>query len=139
MRSWLESTKSPYDDCGYCQRQAQLRFGKGRMPRRFSFGSGIYGTYQLADSSAAQWEDIEVLEHLDDILAAFCSGPQDISQSRGLPGQANHARIKEFEAEVAGRVHAAGRKMTSDVIVAAGAARLFLDGARKFLRDAKGS
>ena len=47
--------------------------------------------------------------------------------------------IKEFEAEVAGRVHAAGRKMTSDSIVAAGAARLFLDGARKFLRDAKGS
>ena len=93
MRSWLESTKSPYDDCGYCQRQAQLRFGKDK----------------LADSSAAQWEDIEVLDHLDDILAAFCSGPQDISQSRGLPGQPNHARIKEFEAEVAGRVHAAGR------------------------------
>ena len=52
----------------------------------------------------------------------------------GLQGQPNHPRVKEFEAEVAGRVHAAGRKMTSDVIVAAGAARLFLDGAREFLR-----
>ena len=49
----------------------------------------------------------------------------------GLQGQPNHPRVKEFEAEVASRVHAAGRKMTSDVI---GAARLFLDVAREFLR-----
>ena len=96
------------------------------MPRRFSFGSGIYGTYKLAGSSAAQWEDIEVLEHLDDIIAVegidlFSSGAQDIAQSMGLQGQPNHPRVKEFEAEVASRVHAAGRKMTSDVFVAAGA------------------
>ena len=62
-----------------------------------------------------------------------------VAQSMGLPGQPNHPRIKEFEAEVAARVHAAGRKMTSDVIVAAGATRLFLDGAREFLRAEKGS
>jgi len=91
----------------------------------------------------AQLEDIEVLEHLDDILAVegidlFSSGPQDIAQSMGLPGQPNHPNVKEFEAEVAARVHAAGRKMTSDVIVAAGATRLFLDGAREFLRAEKG-
>ena len=35
--------------------------------------------------------------------------------------------------------YAVGRKMTSDVIVAAGDARLFLDGAREFLRAEKGS
>ena len=89
----------------------------------------------------AQLEDIEVLDHLDAILAEegldidlFSSGAQDIAQSMGLQGQPNHPRVKEFEAEVAGRVHAAGRKMTSDVIVAAGAPRLFLGGAREFLR-----
>ena len=92
----------------------------------------------------AQLEDIEVLDHLDDILAVegidlFSSGAQDIAQSMGLPGQPNHPRVKEFEAEVAGRVHDASRKMTSDVIVAAGATRLFLDGAREFLRSEKGS
>ena len=52
----------------------------------------------------------------------------------GPQGQPNHPRVKEVEAEVAGRVHAAGRKMTSGVIVAAGAPRLFLGGAREFLR-----
>ncbi len=30
--------------------QAQLRFGKGRIPWGLSFGSGVYGAYQLADS-----------------------------------------------------------------------------------------
>ena len=45
----------------------------------------------------------------------------------GLQGPPNHPRVKGFEAEVGGRVHAAG------------AARLFLDGAREFLRAEKGS
>ncbi len=69
----------------------------------------------------------------------FSSGAQDIAQSMGLQGQPNHPGVKEFEAEVASRVHATGRKMTSDVIVALGADRLFLDGAREFLRAEKGS
>ena len=87
----------------------------------------------------AQLEDMEVLEHLDEILAVdgidlYSSGAQDIAQSMGLQGQPNHPRVKEFEAEVAARVHAAGKRMTSDAIVAVGAARLFLDGARAFLQ-----
>ena len=90
----------------------------------------------------AQLEDIEVLEHLDEILAVdgidlFSSGAQDIAQSMGLQGQPGHPRVKEFEAQVVSRVHAAGKQMTSDVIVAAGAARLFLDGATEFLRTSK--
>jgi len=64
----------------------------------------------------------------------FSSGARDIAQFMGLQGQPNRPRVKDFEAEVASRIHAAGRKMTSDVIVAAGVARLFLDGASKFLR-----
>ena len=72
------------------------------------------------------------MEGLD--IDLFCSGAQDIAQSKGLQGQPNHPRVKEFEAEVTSRVDAAGRKMTSDVIVAAGAPGLFLDGAREFLR-----
>jgi len=55
----------------------------------------------------------------------------------GLPGQPNHPRVKEFEAEVAGRVHTAERKMTWDVIVATGATRLFLDGTRENPRVSK--
>ena len=43
-----------------------------------------------------QLEDIEVLENIDGI-DLFASGPQDIAQSMGLPGQPNHLRVKEFE------------------------------------------
>jgi len=51
-----------------------------------------------------------------------------------LPGQPNHPRVKEFEAEVAASVHAAGKKMTSDAMVAASATNLFLSSARAFLK-----
>ncbi len=51
----------------------------------------------------------------------------------GLPGQPNHARVKEFEAQVADAVHAAGKKMADEVMSSARAANLFLDGARAFL------
>ena len=74
-----------------------------------------------------------------DGIDLYSSGAQDIAQSMGLQGQPNHPRVKEFEAEVVGRVHAAGKKMTSDVLVAVGAARLFLDGARAFLQSEGGA
>ena len=50
--------------------------------------------------------DIEVPEHLGDIIAVegidlFSSGAQNIAQSMGLPGQPNHLRVEEIEAEVA--------------------------------------
>ena len=54
-----------------------------------------------------------------------------------IQGQPGHARVKEFEAQVAAGVHAAGKQMASDVIVAAVAARLFLDGATAFLQASK--
>ena len=57
-----------------------------------------------------------------------------IGDTHSHPGVNWFEPAKEFEAEVASRIHAAGRKMTSDVIVAAGVARLFLEGAREFLR-----
>ena len=87
----------------------------------------------------ARLEDIEVLDHLDDILAIdgidlYSSGTQEIAQSMGLQGQPDHPRVNEFEPEFASRVHAVGKRMTIDVIVALGAARLFLDGARAFLQ-----
>jgi 4-hydroxy-2-oxoheptanedioate aldolase len=88
----------------------------------------------------AQLEDIQVLDHLDDILSVegidlFTSGAQDIAQSMGLPGQPNHDRVKEFEAQIRDAVHAAGRKMAEDVMTSARATNMFLDGARAFLQS----
>lgn len=79
---------------------------------------------------------------------ALVSGPLSIKDAShmdciqcrlplGLHGQPGHPRVKEVESQVVDRVHAAGKKMTSDLIVAAGAAWLFLDGATEFLRASK--
>ena len=90
----------------------------------------------------AQLEDAEVLDDLDGILSvdgidSYTSGPQDIAQSMGLPGQPDHPRVKEFEATVRDAVHAAGKKMTDDVMVAARTNNLLLDAARAFLEREK--
>ena len=140
-----ERARQLADACRYVP-QGKRSFGSGRGAYYGEFPSGQ--EYMEHTNSQilvmAQLEDIEVLENLDGILSVdgidlFSSGAQDIAQSMGLPGQPNHPRVKEFEAEVAAKVHAAGKKMTSDVIAAIGAARLFLDGARAFLSAETGS
>lgn len=128
------------DACRYVPR-GKRSFGSGRGAYHGDFPSGP-GYMEHTNSQIlvmAQLEDIEVLENLEEILSVegidlYSSGAQDIAQSMGLPGQPSHPRVKEFEAEVAARVHAAGKKMTSDVMVAASAANLFLSAARAFLK-----
>jgi len=128
------------DSCRYVPR-GKRSFGFGRGAYYGDFPSGLE-YMEHANSQIlvmAQLEDIEVLENLDEILSVegidlYSSGAQDIAQSMGLPGQPNHPRVKEFEAEVAASVHAAGKKMTSDAMVAASATNLFLSSARAFLK-----
>ena len=140
-----ERARQLADACRFVPR-GKRSFGSGRGASHGDISSGP--EYMEHTNSQilvmAQLEDIEVLEHLDDILAVdgidlFSSGAQDIAQSMGLPGQPGHPRVKEFEAQVIARVHAAGKKMTSDVMVAAGASRLILDGARAFVQAQKGA
>ena len=122
------------------------------VPRgKRSFGSGRGAHFGYVDSLPeymehfndnvlviAQLEDLQVLDHLDEILAVdgidlYSSGAQDIAQSMGLPGQPNHPKVQEFEAQVRDAVHAAGKKMADDVMASARATALFMDGARTFL------
>ena len=82
-------------------------------------------------------EHVDALENLDGILAVdgidlYSVGPKDLAQSMGLPGQMDHPRVKEFEAQVTGAVHAAGKKMSQEVISAKRASQLFLDAATAF-------
>ncbi|MFQ6029570.1 MAG: HpcH/HpaI aldolase/citrate lyase family protein [Dehalococcoidia bacterium] len=129
------------DACRYVP-QGKRSFGSGRGAYYGDFPSGP--EYMEHTNSQilvmAQLEDIEVLEHLDEILTVagidlYASGAQDIAQSMGLQGQPNHPRVKEFEEQVAARVHAAGKKTTADVMAGPTASRLFLDGARAFLQS----
>ncbi len=91
----------------------------------------------------AQLEDAQVLDNIDEILAVegidlYASGAQDIAQSLGLPGQPNHQRVQEFEAQVRDAVHAAGKLMADDVMASARATNLFMDGARAWLESERG-
>lgn len=129
------------DACRYTPR-GKRSFGSGRGAYFGDFESGPEYMAHTNDNILviAQLEDIQVLDHLDEILSVegidlFTSGAQDIAQSMGLPGQPNHPRVKEFEAQIRDAVHAAGRKMAEDVMASARVTNLFLDGARAFLNS----
>ena len=130
--------------CRYAPR-GRRSYGSGRGAYFSDFDSGPEYIEHTNDNILvmAQLEDVESLKNIDEILAVegidlYASGPQDIAQSMGLPGQPNHPRVKEFEAQIGAEVHAAGKKMVDDVMVAARGTNLFLDAARAFLKAHKG-
>ena len=88
----------------------------------------------------AQLETATALENLDDILQvegidAFKYGANDLAQSLGHPGQPDHPEVVEAQRAATERIHAAGRKMSSDLTVETTLPTLILDGARSFLAE----
>lgn len=131
--------------CRYAPR-GKRSFGSGRGAY---FGQLESGPAFMEDTNdnvlvIAQLEDVEVLDHLEEILAVegidlYASGPQDIAQSMGLPGQPDHPRVREFEARVREAVHTAGKKMADEVMATARAHLLFLEASRSFIATHRGS
>ena len=85
-------------------------------------------------------ETTTAIENLDALLAvdgvdAFLFGPNDLSQSMGLPGQPNHPRVIEAVRETTDRIHAAGRKLLGDMAEAVEVSEMILEGYRKFLAE----
>ena len=85
-----------------------------------------------------QLETARAFENLDAILEvegidAFAWGSNDLAQSMSYPGQPDHPEVKEAERRAAERIHATGRKLSSDITVAVNAPTLLLEGARRFL------
>ena len=127
------------DACRYVPR-GMRSFGSGRGAY-FGDVESLPGYMEHTNANIlviAQLEDVQVLDNIADILAVegidlYASGAQDIAQSLGLPGQPNHPRVKEFEAQVRDAVHAAGKRMADDVMTSARATNMFMDGARAFL------
>jgi 4-hydroxy-2-oxoheptanedioate aldolase len=87
-----------------------------------------------------QLETTTAFENLDAILEiqgidAFAWGPNDLAQSMGLPGQPQHPDVLAAQRQVAERIHAAGGKLNSDLMVTINLPELIVNGARQFLAD----
>ena len=83
-------------------------------------------------------EDAAVLKNLDAILSVpgidlFGVGPNDFAQSLGYPGQPDHPEPVKATQEITDRIHRAGRKMLSDVMVSAGVTDMLLEAGQRFL------
>ena len=122
---------------------------------RRSFGSGRGSHFGRVESKTAymqhfnenviviaQLEDVAVLDELDGILSVdgidyFNSGAQDIAQSLGLPGQAEHPKVREFEQTVRDAVRAAGKRMAADVMVNVTLDDVIFDAAAQALETAR--
>ena len=86
----------------------------------------------------AQLETATAFENLDAILEvegidAFAWGPNDQAQSMGFPGQPDHPAAVEARQMVGERIHAAGRKLSSDLTASASIPNIILAGTRGFL------
>ena len=82
-------------------------------------------------------EHVDALDNIDGILSVegidfYGIGPKDLAQSMGLPGQMEHPRVKEFTKQVTDAVHAAGKKMSHEVVAAHRATHFFLEAAVAF-------
>jgi len=88
----------------------------------------------------AQLESKTAFENLDAILQvegiyAFMGGIGDLALSMGYPGQQDSPIVKKAMKDMKDRVHAAGRKIMSDVMEHTMLSALILDGARKFVTE----
>ena len=127
-----------------------------------------YGlTQPLADYAAdanretmviAHIESVEAVENLDDLLAVdgidvYYLGPQDMSNSLGIPGQSNDPRVVKLVEDSIRRISAAGKTAgciatESDVArryielgaryVATHAVRFMAEGSRRFMGEVRG-
>ena len=119
---------------------------EGRRSQSFSrathFGFGPPRPEYMAHANTqvvvmALIEHVDALDNLDGILSVegidfYGIGPKDLAQSMGLPGQMEHPRVKEFTKQVTDAVHAAGKKMSHEVVAAHRASHFFLEAAVAF-------
>ena len=73
-----------------------------------------------------------------DGIHTFHVGPKDMAGSLGYPGDIEHPKLKEVEAQVERVVKAGGRKLTGDVLAADRFTNLFLTASREYISNNRG-
>jgi 2-keto-3-deoxy-L-rhamnonate aldolase RhmA len=122
--------------------------------RSFGANRGTQYNYGITDRAAyyrqanehmlvgALLEDARVIDTLDDILAVpgidyFGIGHNDFSQSLGYPGQPDHPEVVKAMADIAARIHRAGRKMGQDIMTSAWVSDMLLEAGQRLLESRK--
>ena len=129
----------------YYAAKGSRSLGASRGARYGTSASATEYTQQLNSQVYvfALLEDIRVLDNIDGILSvdgihSYHVGTNDLAQSMGLPGQPNHPDVLEVAEKISEKIHAAGKKMSHEVVVAARGTNLFLDAAKRFMASGKG-
>ena len=89
-----------------------------------------------------QLEDIEAFERLPEILEVerleyFRIGPNDLALSMGLPPDPGNPKLVRAIEKAVRQIHAAGKKMDTDLMIRAEVKQLLRDGFRDFLAKAR--
>lgn len=87
--------------------------------RAGGYGLGLSRAEYVAEANretlvCIQWEDVEALQHADEMLAVagvdvYFIGPSDLSQSLGYPGRPDAPPVREAIADALASIRAAGR------------------------------
>jgi 2-keto-3-deoxy-L-rhamnonate aldolase RhmA len=88
----------------------------------------------------AQIESKKACDNLDSILSVpgltgITGGPHDLAASLGYPGEPDHPECQRLTEEAARRARAAGKTVSSDMIVSTGLPELILSAARQFAAE----
>lgn len=87
-----------------------------------------------------QLETVESIENLSEILEVegidlYAYGPNDLATSMGYPGRPDHPEVVETMRKTTDRIHAAGKKLASDVMVSMNVNQVILEAARNLLKQ----
>ena len=82
-------------------------------------------------------EDVRVLDDIDGVLSvegihAYHVGTSDLAGSMGQPGNPDHPDVVAATQKITDAIHARGKKLSEEVIVAARGSHIFLDALREF-------
>ena len=141
-----EQAKALVDACRFTP-EGQRSWGGGRGTFYNDSGlidqPGLQRTEFMAEANKqmlvmCQLETATAFENLDAILEvegidAYAWGTNDLAQSMGYPGQPEHPAVQDAQNAVGDRIHAAGRKLSSDITETVALNSLILDGSRHFL------
>jgi len=111
-------------------------YGLGAPPRAYmdDFNREVVVGIQI--ETAAGVKKIDQILEVDGIdYVTF--GPQDLAQSIGHPGEANHPDVLQAMEQVRGRVRGAGRPMQEDIMVGMNLVQWIGPKLREYLADAK--